>query len=84
MRQTDPLQQREQADVASEPAVTGSLDLCSAALHNVICSLLDSGALAAFVRADGEGKDSRQAHEDACAMEGRKCLKLHAENRTQM
>lgn len=70
MRQTDPLQQHEQADVASELAVTGSLDLCNAALHNAICSLLDSGALAAFVQADSEGKDSYQAHEDACAMEG--------------
>lgn len=45
---TDPLNRRERADVSPQLAATASLDLSSAALHSVICSLQDAGARAAF------------------------------------
>lgn len=47
-RQTGPLKRCERADVSAQLAATGSLDLSSVALRNVICSLQDAGAGAAF------------------------------------
>lgn len=47
-RQADPLNRCERADVYAQLAATGSLDLSSVALRNVICSLQEAGASAAF------------------------------------